>query len=309
MMKHIPVLLEETIKLLLEKKDGNYFDGTVGFGGHSGEILNNISTSSKLVGTDKDKDAFEFCLDRFKDDKRFAIYNTSFVNIDKIAKIEFIDRFDGILADLGVSSFQYDNPESGFTYREDAPLDLRMDKSTKINAANLINSLDENELANIFYKYGEERDSRRIARRIVSARDSKKITSTLDLKDVIEKSVGAKNLNKTLSRIFQALRIEVNNELGELEMFLENAIEILAPGGRIAIISFHSLEDRIVKEKFKFESLSCICPPEYPVCICDKKKRLKIITSKPIIASEEELKINPRSRSAKLRIAERIEDE
>ncbi|MFC2134516.1 16S rRNA (cytosine(1402)-N(4))-methyltransferase RsmH [Bacteroidota bacterium] len=303
---HEPVLLNETIELLVNKKSGNYFDATLGFGGHADRIINLLSSDSKYVATDKDANAFNFCVEKFKDNETVKLYNCSFTNIDVISKIEFIDGYDGILADLGVSSFQLDESDSGFTYRKDAPLDLRMDKKTGIPASTIVNKFKEAELADIIYQFGEEKKSRQIARRITERRKIKKISSTLDLTAIIEEYVPAPYVKKTLSRVFQALRIYVNNEFAELEEFLVKAVRLLKPGGIIIIISFHSLEDRIVKEFFKKESLSCICPPEVPVCICDKEQSLEILNKKPIIPSEEEVKSNKRSRSAKLRAAKKL---
>ena len=303
---HVPVMLKESTESLLTNTSGTYFDGTLGFGGHTSNFLNQLDSNSKIYATDKDLDAFKFCEEKFSDDKRISIYNSSFTEIKNIALLEGVDGFDGVFADLGVSSFQFDNKESGFTYREDAKLDLRMNKSVGKPAYVFINSAEANEIANVIYNYGEEKRSRQIARSIVQHREVAAIKTTLHLKKIIEGVVPAKNLNKTLSRVFQALRIYVNNELDELKLFLEKSVETLKTEGRIVILSYHSLEDRIVKDFFKYETLTCICPPEVPLCMCDKKKRLKIITRKPLIAGDGELKINPRARSAKLRVAERI---
>ncbi|MFH1197751.1 MAG: 16S rRNA (cytosine(1402)-N(4))-methyltransferase RsmH [bacterium] len=303
---HIPVLLKESIEYLLTNKNGNYFDGTIGFGGHSAELIKFLESPACLVGVDKDINAVNFCKEKFKTDPRVKIYNTSFVEIKKISKIEFIDKFDGIFADLGVSSFQLDTPDSGFSYSADAPLDFRMNKAVGISAAELINSLDENEITDILFKYGEENKSRLIARKIIETRKSGRISTTGQLKKVIEDVTPTHLRIKTLSRVFQGFRIYINSELDELKIFLDNAIELLKPGSRIVIISYHSLEDRIVKEKFKYESLECICPPGLPICVCNKKPGLKIFTKKPVVPSDEETKINKRARSAKLRVAEKI---
>ncbi len=306
MIIHEPVLLDESINLLVTNKSGIYFDATLGFGGHSTGILKKLNRHGRLIASDKDEEAFNYCKKKFAGEERFEPFLTSFTNIDKISKIMFIDKFDGILADLGVSSFQLDNADKGFTYREDAPLDLRMDRNSELKAADILNNYPEKEIARILFEYGEEKKSRKIASRICAKRLEKKIETTGELKRIIEELVPPNFLNKSLSRVFQALRIEVNNELEELKLFLKKAVDLLKPGGRIAVISFHSLEDRIVKEAFKYESLSCICPPEFPVCKCDKESRLKIITKKPIIPSKNEIDSNFRSRSAKLRVAERL---
>ena len=306
MNHHTPVLLSESIESLVTDKSGLYFEGTIGFGGHSEHILSQLNTDAKFIGTDKDINAYEYCTQKFIDDKRVKLFNASFTNIIDVANIEFIEKFDGIFADLGVSSFQLDNKESGFTFREDAVLDLRMNKSKGNSASYYVNKLSENELASIFFKYGEEKNSRRIAKEIVLARALNKINTTGALKQIIENFTPERFLNKTLSRIFQALRIFVNNELDELEDFLVKSLSLLNKNGRLAIITFHSLEDRIVKDFFKSKTKTCICPPEYPVCVCDVKPELKILTRKPIVPSAEEIKNNKRSRSAKLRVAEKL---
>ena len=306
MSPHKPVLLNETIEYLVTKETGKYFDGTIGFGGHSSKILEKSNNDSLLVGTDKDKAAFDYCKKLFENESRVRLYNTSFTNIDSISKIEFIEKYDGIFADLGVSSFQIDSKEAGFTFREDVPLDLRMNRKDGLSAAELLNEFDEREIARIIFEYGEEKKSRKIASKIIERRKKKRIQTTFELREIVSEIVPEFYLNKSLSRVFQALRIYINNELEDLKTFLEKSVGLLEKGGRIAIISFHSLEDRIVKEAFKYETLDCICPPESPVCVCDKERRLKILTKKPVIASEEEIKTNRRSRSAKLRVAERV---
>jgi 16S rRNA (cytosine1402-N4)-methyltransferase len=305
MTKHKPVLLKESVDYLITSKSGKYFDATLGFGGHSEEILNRLNKNGRLIATDKDVEAFKFAREKFSADKRIEIYNASFTEIKTIARIEFIDKFDGILADLGVSSFQLDNPDSGFTYREEAPLDLRMDKNSDLTAKDILNNYEEEAIEDILRNYGEEKAARKIAKKIVELRKTQKFETTLQLRDAVAQIVPPNYLKKSLSRIFQALRIAVNNELDELKEFITDAVDLLKPGGRIVILSYHSLEDRIVKEAFKYEALSCICPPEAPVCTCDKESRLKILTKKPVVPSEEEIKVNFRARSAKLRAAER----
>jgi 16S rRNA (cytosine1402-N4)-methyltransferase len=303
---HVPVLLKESLEYLIDKKNGNYFDGTLGFGGHFSEILKTAGSKSKLVGTDKDENAFKYCTEKFENDKRVKIYNAAFTDIDIISKIEFIDKYDGIFADLGVSSFQLDDAESGFTYREDTVLDLRMNKNSGAPAYEFLNRAKEDEIADVLFRYGEEKKSRFIARRIAEFRMEKKITRTGELREIVAKLVPQKFEAETLSRVFQALRIYVNNELDELQSFLESSVERLNKGGRLVVISYHSLEDRIVKDLFKYEHLECVCPPKTPVCICGKERRLDILTKKPVTPGQEELSINRRSRSAKLRAAVRI---
>jgi 16S rRNA (cytosine1402-N4)-methyltransferase len=299
-------MLDEVLDFLIVNSEGNYFDGTLGFGGHSSKILQKLDSNAKLIATDKDEDAFKYCKEKFGSDNRVTIYNTSFTKIRTIYLLENIEGFDEIFADLGVSSYQFDNKESGFTYREETVLDLRMDKTVGKPAYEFLNTAKQEEIANVLFQFGEEKKSRRIARKIAQERDTASIKTTTQLKELVEAVIPRQHLNKTLSRIFQALRIYVNNELDELKEFLSQSVELLNSGGRIAILSYHSLEDRIVKEFFKHEALTCICPPEIPVCVCDKESRLKILTKKPLLPSEDEIKINPRARSAKLRVAEKI---
>lgn len=305
-MIHQPVLLTESLEYLITNPNGVYFDATVGFGGHSSAILDKLSDNGKLIASDKDINALNYCKEKFQNDKRMKLYHCGFKNINLISKIEFLSGFDGIFADLGVSSFQLDDSDSGFTYREDVVLDLRMDKSVGEPAYQVINNLPEEELANLIYLYGEEKKSRQIARKIENKRKEKLIETTGQLKEIIESVVPGFYSIRTLSRVFQALRIYVNDEIEELKEFLTKSINLLNPGGRIVILSYHSLEDREVKDIFKYETLECICPTNLPVCVCDKKKSMKILTKKPIIPNQQEIKNNSRARSAKLRAAEKI---
>jgi 16S rRNA (cytosine1402-N4)-methyltransferase len=303
---HTPVLFDKSLEFLVTDLNGIYFDGTLGFGGHSSGILNRLSADGLLIGTDVDQDAFSFSKKKFLEDKRIKLYNMNFSQIDIIAKIESIQFFNGIFADLGVSSFQLDTAESGFSYRSNAQLDLRMDKSKVINAADVVNSYSEEDLANIIFQFGGEKNSRKIAKVICEIRRDKKIQTTQDLSNIITEITPQRFHTKTLSRVFQALRIYVNDELNTLKLFLKKSIDLLKPGGRLVILSYHSLEDRIVKEAFKYETLDCICPPGSPICNCHKVPRLKIITKKPVTPDNTEIEDNFRSRSAKLRAAERI---
>lgn len=303
---HTPVLLKESTDYLVTKKDGVYFEGTLGFGGHTQEVMNILSKKGCMVSTDVDYSAFNFCREKFKDEDRVKLYNFNFSLIDVIAKIESLEFFDGILADLGVSSFQLDNAAAGFSYSVNSELDLRLDKSLRKTAADFINQESEEKIANVIFEFGEEKNSRKIARQISDSRKMKRIETTDELKKIISSVTNPKYLTKTLSRVFQALRIYVNDELSVLKSFLENSVPVLKTGGRLVVISYHSLEDRIVKEFFKYENLSCICSPDAPICTCDKIKRLNIITKKPITPSESEIKNNKRARSAKLRVAERV---
>lgn len=303
---HTPVLLKESVDYLVTKKDGIYFEGTLGFGGHTEEIFNRLSKKGSVVSTDVDLNAFNYCREKFKGEDRIKIYNFNFSLIDVIAKIESLEFFDGILADLGVSSFQLDNAAAGFSYSINSMLDLRLDKSLRKTAADFINHESEEKIANVIFEYGEEKNSRKIARQISEARKARRIEKTDELKKIISSVTNPKYLTKTLSRVFQALRIYVNDELGALKVFLQNSVPVLRKGSRLVVISYHSLEDRIVKDFFKYESLSCVCPPDSPICNCGKVKRLNIISKKPITPSDLETIKNKRARSAKLRVAERV---
>ncbi|MCW9066763.1 MAG: 16S rRNA (cytosine(1402)-N(4))-methyltransferase RsmH [Ignavibacteriaceae bacterium] len=303
---HTPVLLKESTDYLVTKKDGVYFEGTLGFGGHTQEIIKCLSKKGCVVSTDVDQSAFNYCREKFKDEQRVKLYNFNFSLVDVIAKIESLEFFDGILADLGVSSFQLDNAAAGFSYSVNSELDLRLDKSLRKTAADFINQESEEKIANVIFEFGEEKNSRKIAHHISELRKNKRVETTDELKKIISSVTNPKYLTKTLSRVFQALRIYVNDELSALKSFLENSVPLLNKGGRLVVISYHSLEDRIVKEFFKYENLSCICPTDAPICTCGKVKRLKILTKKPITPSESEIKNNNRARSAKLRVAERI---
>lgn len=303
---HIPVLLKESVDYLITNKDGVYFEGTSGFGGHTTEILKRLSDKGIIVSTDLDLSAFNYCKEKFLNENRVRLYNFNFSLIDVIAKIESCKFFDGMLADLGVSSFQLDNAAAGFSYSVNSKLDLRLDKSLRRTAADFINEESEEDIADVLFKFGEEKNSRKIASRIIKERKLKRIETTDDLKKIIESVTNPKYFTKTLSRVFQALRIYVNDELTALKTFLENSVPALKKGGRLVVISYHSLEDRIVKDFFRFESLSCVCPPDSPICTCGKIKRLNILTKKPITPTEEEINKNKRARSAKLRVAERI---
>lgn len=303
---HVPVLLSETIDLLITDKSGTYFDATLGFGGHSEAILRKLDSSGKLIATDVDDNAFNYCKEKFKNDKRVSLYKFNFSMVDVIAKIESVTGFDGILADLGVSSFQLDKPDAGFTFRTETELDLRMDKTKKQTAADIVNELSEDELSEIFRDFGEERNHKKIARTIIKTRENKKIKTTIDLKEIIGAITPPNYLTKTLTRIFQALRIYVNDELNMLKEFLVRSVDVLKPGGRLVIISYHSLEDRIVKDFFRSESVTTLSPKEDPYGLQKKSARLKILTKKPILPGREEIIRNRRARSAKLRAAERL---
>lgn len=307
MFKHVPVLLDQTIKGLNIKPDGTYLDATLGGAGHSSEILKRLDTGL-LIGFDQDINALEASDKRLSAiSSNYKLYNENFAQAGPILAKENIE-LDGILMDIGVSSHQIDTAQRGFSYMEDGKLDMRMDQRSDFSAYDLVNTYSEEDLADIFWRLGEEKWSKRIAEFIIEARTKGKIETTGDLVKIIKAAVpvGARTGGHPAKRVFQAIRIEVNRELKVLEKAIPELTGLLNKKGRFCIISFHSLEDRIVKEAFKYESLTCICPPELPVCMCDKKRRLKLITRKPIEASDKEKEENSRARSAKLRIAERV---
>lgn len=306
---HISVLLNEVLEGLNIKEDGIYVDGTLGGAGHSLEIVKRLSTG-KLIGIDQDTNALEKSKDVLKDHiDKVILVHSNYVNIKEVLNDLNIDKVDGILLDLGVSSHQLDTEERGFSHNKDAPLDMRMDTSREFSAWNVVNQYSEEELTRILYQYGEEKWAKRIAEFIVKERSEKPIETTLQLVSAIKKAIPKKvrmEGHHPAKKTFQAIRIEVNGELDVLKTAITHMVECLNPGGRLAIITFHSLEDRIVKDEFKELFKDCICPPEMPQCICDKKREINIITRKPIVPSKEELEINPRSRSSKLRVAEKI---
>ena len=304
--KHISVMLEECIEGLKINPDGIYVDGTLGGAGHSSEIIRRLSTNGKLVGIDRDEEALKASKERLKDYNNVIYVHNNHYNIKEVLYELGIDGVDGILLDLGVSSYQLDNPERGFSYMSDSNLDMRMDKSQKKTAKEVINNYSEEKLANIIYEYGEEKFSRRIARNIVLHRKNKEIETTGELVSIIKESVPFSNDGHPAKRTFQAIRIEVNDEIDTLYNTVTNSIDALKSGGRLCILTFHSLEDRAVKNAFKDAEGHCTCPPGLPYCACGAVKKGKIITKKPILPSEEEMKINSRSKSAKLRIFEKI---
>lgn len=307
--EHIPVLFKETIESLNIKKDGIYCDGTAGGGNHSFAIGSNLSEKGKLICTDRDMDAVNECKRKLSPlSCGVEIFHTTYTSIPQILSEKGI-KADGLLLDLGVSSHQLDEAERGFSYMQDAPLDMRMNRDDDLTAADVVNGYSEEALAKIFFEYGEERYSRQIASKICKVRSSEKIESTLQLSELIKSAMPAKALREAqhpAKRVFQALRIEVNAELTQVETLLESVFPVMNSGGRISIITFHSLEDRIVKLAFAKAEKPCTCPPSFPVCVCGKVSKGKVITRKPIVPSEEELEINPRSRSAKLRVFEII---
>ena len=307
---HKSVLLNETIEGLNVRKGKIYLDGTLGGAGHSYEILKKLDKTGLLIGIDQDQEALKAARERLSEFKNVEYFNLNYIDFEKALDELGIEKIDGVLLDIGVSSYQFDNPERGFSYRFDAPLDMRMDKSLEISAKDIVNTYSEDEITEIIREYGEEKWASRISKYIVQERKNKKIDTTFELVEIIKNAIPAgarRNGPHPAKRTFQALRIEVNKELDVLNNSIDKFVHRLNPGGRIAIITFHSLEDRIVKNSFKYLEKDCICPPTSPICTCNKKREIKIITRKPITASEEELKENNRSHSAKLRIAEKIE--
>jgi len=309
--EHTSVLLNECIQFLNIKENGIYIDGTVGGAGHSYEIAKRLSKKGILIGIDQDINAIKAAEERLKEFKNIKLIYNNFSDIDYIAsELEIKEKgVDGFLLDLGVSSYQLDTPERGFSYMSNAPLDMRMDVRRELSAYDIVNKYSKDNLIRIFYDYGEERWAKRIAEFIENERKLKPIQTTFELVDIIKKAIpkGARiDGPHPAKRTFQAIRIEVNGELEILENSIKSMCKLLKKGGRLCIITFHSLEDRIVKNTFKQLENPCICPREFPVCVCGKVGSVKIITRKPIIPSEEEIEKNHRSRSAKLRVIEKI---
>ena len=306
---HISVLLNECIEGLNIKENGIYVDGTLGGGGHSSHIAAKLTTG-RLIGIDQDTDAIQAASKRLEPYKNvFTAVHSNFYNVREVLDNLGIEKADGFLLDLGVSSYQLDEADRGFSYMHDAPLDMRMNRENEYSAWNVVNEKSEKELNDIIFKYGEEKWAKRIAQFIVQERAIKPIETTYELVEVIKKAVplGARRDGPhPAKRTFQAIRIEVNGELAILDKTVDDMVASLNPGGRLCIITFHSLEDRIIKNAMKRHENPCVCPPEFPVCVCGKKPDGKVITRKPILPSDEELELNPRSRSAKLRILERI---
>ncbi len=305
---HVPVMLEPVIRELAIKPDGIYVDGTLGGAGHSSVIASKLTTG-RLIGVDRDRDALQAASGRLAPyGGKVTIIKDEYVNIPEILKGLGISGVDGILLDLGVSSWQLDSPERGFSYMNDAPLDMRMDREQRRTAADIINEEDERELTRILREYGEEKFAGAIARRIVAKRASKPVETTGELVEIIEESIPRKAKLKgghPAKRTFQALRIALNSELDEISQAVESLAGCLNHGGRFDVITFHSLEDRIVKDGFRTLEKPCTCPPDFPVCVCGKKSMGHVVTRKPILPEEEEIALNPRAKSAKLRVFER----
>ena len=307
--KHKSVLLEETIQGLNIRPDGIYVDGTLGGAGHAGEVCRKLSAKGRFIGIDQDQDAIVAASERLSAyGDRVQIIRSNYCYMANELKNLGIQKVDGIVLDLGVSSYQLDNEERGFTYRVDAPLDMRMDQRQSRTAADIVNGYDERELYRIIRDYGEDKFAKNIAKHIVNERQKKPITTAGELSEIIRESIPMK-VQKTggnpAKRTFQAIRIELNHELEVLQDNLDTMIDLLNPGGRICIITFHSLEDRIVKTNFKRNENPCTCPSDFPVCVCGKKSKGRVITRKPVLPGERELAENSRSKSAKLRVFER----
>lgn len=303
--KHIPVLLNECIEGLNIKKDGIYVDGTLGGAGHSFEIATKLENTGKLIGIDRDQEAIKKAKETLKNFNNVIYVQDNHDNIKEILEKLNIEKVDGILLDLGVSSYQIDEETRGFSYMKNSPLDMRMDKTQNLTAEDVINTYPEEKLADIIYRYSEEKFARQIARRICEHRKIKRIENTTELVEIIEKCVPKQIQGHPAKRTFQAIRIEVNNEIEPLYNTVTSAIDLLKAGGRLCIITFHSLEDRAVKEAYADSVGKCICPPDLPYCVCGNKSKGKIITKKPILPTEEEMDENSRSKSAKLRIFEK----
>ena len=308
--KHISVLLDESIKLLDVKPNGIYVDGTLGGGGHSELICSKLGDGGRLIGIDRDETALRAAgerLARFGDS--VSIVHSNYADIKNVLKQLNIEGIDGAVLDLGVSSPQLDDAERGFSYNAEARLDMRMDRGQALSAYEVVNDYSEEELSRIIFEYGEERHARRIARQIAKVRKQRKIETTTELSELIKSVIPAKERfadKHPAKRTFQAIRIEVNNELGLLEGAVRDFTEVLKPGGVLAVITFHSLEDRIVKRTFSDLASDCICPKEFPICVCGRKPQVKILTKKPITSGEEELERNMRAHSAKLRAGKKL---
>lgn len=307
--RHVPVLLEPVLEQLRIRPDGIYVDGTLGGGGHSAEIVKRLTEGGRLIGIDRDEAAIEAAgarLAPFGD--RITVVRANYGEIRRVLDDLCIDRVDGILLDLGVSSYQLDTADRGFSYMADAPLDMRMDQEESRTAADLVNGCSEDELTRILRDYGEERYARNIARHIVAARAEKPVETTGELVRIVQASIPMK-MQRTgghpAKRTFQALRIELNQELTVLEDVTDTMIDCLNPGGRLCVITFHSLEDRIIKNRFRTAENPCVCPKNFPVCVCGRKSRGRVVTRKPILPTEEETASNSRAKSAKLRVFER----
>ena len=306
MKVHEPVLLNETVDSLVMNKGGIYIDGTVGFAGHASKIISKLNNKGQLIGIDLDPYALKCSNDNLSKfpKKSYSLYKGNFSDFPNIIQDIGITKVDGLVIDLGISSYQIDSEHRGFSYRYDSDLDMRFDPTKGISAKDFLNSIDEFNLGKTIKELGEEKQYKKIAINIVKYSKALKMNTTYNLKEAIEEVSRKKHINKTLSRVFQAIRMKVNNEIDNLNSFLNHSLKYLKKGGRIAIITFHSIEDRIVKNFFKKNAIVCICPHSFPLCICNHQAKLKIINKKSICPSNLEVKANPRSRSARLRVVE-----
>ncbi len=303
---HIPVMVEQTLHYLVSKPTGTFVDCTLGTGGHMQALSKTTDANSYLIGIDADPSAVQYCKDNLSIAQPHQFLNANFVDLKRVCYRAGFQKVDGILMDLGISSFALDDPSRGLTFSQNGPLDMRFSPSIPQTAADFINNASLTDMLKVFREYGEERNSLRIARRIIDERAKQEFRTTGQLADVIKQVVPGEFQVKTLSRIFQAIRMHINSEVAVLQRALADAVSLLAADGRIVVISYHSIEDRIVKQHFKTESKDCICPPEFPVCQCHHKARLKILTDHPVLPNHTEINNNPRARSAKLRAAARL---
>lgn len=306
--RHLPVMLDEVIVQLAPLPGQLLVDGTVGGGGHAEELIKESDPDGELIGLDVDQVALEaarFRLSRYR--KRARVYRENYANLDKVLAIEGVKKVDGILLDLGVSSYQFDEPERGFSFRAEAPLDMRMDDRLGVTARYVVNEISRDQLRRILFEYGEETAANRIVDRIIQQRRRTPIETTTELAELVESVVSSRGSKiHPATRTFQAIRMEVNNELENLKQFLARFTDWLKPGGRLVVISFHSLEDRLVKTRFRELAKGCVCPPEVPVCMCGKKPRIKLLTKKPVAPGADEVRKNPRARSARLRAVQML---
>jgi 16S rRNA (cytosine1402-N4)-methyltransferase len=303
---HLPVLLTEVLSYLITNPKGIYLDGTIGGGGHAESILGVLDVDSRYIGLDQDIEALRFSENRLKGYTNISYHHNNFADFDAVLMDLKINTIDGILLDLGLSSHQIESDNRGFSYKHDTPLDMRMDQDNPHTAADLLNTLEEDELKSLFYSYGEERKSRQIAKQIINNRNINPIHRSDQLRHIIDQVIPARFAIKSYARIFQALRIAVNRELESLERLLKKMVSYLNPGGRCVIISYHSLEDRIVKNFIREKSNPCTCPPEFPVCNCGRIPELRSVTTRAVKASENEIRTNSRARSARLRAGEKL---
>ncbi|HMA62518.1 MAG TPA: 16S rRNA (cytosine(1402)-N(4))-methyltransferase RsmH [bacterium] len=304
--KHVPVMAQETIQYLVNKEDGIYVDCTLGTGGHFSKIAKSTSDQAILIGFDADQKAIDYCRQHLDIDKKYILINSNFENLKKFCYRHGYTKVSGILMDLGMSSFALDDPTRGFAFDMEGPLDMRFSKDQEMTASDFLNNAEPNEIKKVLKNFGEVRRPSAIVMGIVEFRKEKKIETTAELKQIIASRTPYRLRKKILSQVFQAIRIKVNKELSVLEKALKQALELLESEGRLVVISYHSLEDRIAKHFFKERAKDCICPPEFPICKCDHEKEIEILTGSPITPQEEEIKENPRARSAKLRAIEKI---